>query len=155
MRIYKTQSVFTQTLEGKSDEYPPHPTIVTTTRVARLFTVGSLLSILVLAMLIQARPLPQITVDEMISNHEDYIGKDVHVRGSVKEGSVDEYGVIFVLTGNEHEVIIDASGIAVPEGLTEGTTVAVQGKLRIGDNGWEIDATVVQTGCPSKYEAVE
>ena len=69
------------------------------------------------------------------------------------EGSISESGLSFVLGGNEHEIDIDVSGISTPEGLVEGTTVVVQGKFRSTTDGWEIDATQVQTGCPSKYES--
>jgi hypothetical protein len=37
----------------------------------------------------------------------------------------------------------------------EGTTIAVEGKLRAYEAGWVIEATQVQTGCPSKYETVD
>ena len=38
----------------------------------------------------------------------------------------------------EEEVFVDATGIAVPEGLMEGTTIAVEGKLRAYEAGWVI-----------------
>tara|TARA_B100000003_G_scaffold59283_1_gene52799 strand:- start:463 stop:783 length:321 start_codon:yes stop_codon:yes gene_type:complete len=104
-------------------------------------------------MLIQAQPLPQITVDEVVNNSDTHDGKEVHVRGIVVEGSISESGLLFALGGNEYEIDIDVSGISTPEGLVEGTTVAVQGKFRSTTDGWEIDATQVQTGCPSKYES--
>ena len=123
------------------------------TRASRLLAVGLLITALVLAMLIQAQPLPQITVDEVVNNSDRHDGKEVHVRGIVVEGSISESGLSFVLGGNEHEIDIDVSGISTPEGLVEGTTVVVQGKFRSTTDGWEIDATQVQTGCPSKYES--
>ena len=123
------------------------------TRASRLLAVGLLITVLVLAMLIQAQPLPQITVDEVVNNSDTHDGKEVHVRGIVVEGSISESGLLFALGGNEHEIDIDVSGISTPEGLVEGTTVAVQGKFRSTTDGWEIDATQVQTGCPSKDES--
>ncbi len=123
------------------------------TRASRLLAVGLLITVLILAMLIQAQPLPQITVDEVVNNSDRHDGKEVHVRGIVVEGSISESGLSFVLGGNEHEIDIDVSGISTPEGLVEGTTVVVQGKFRSTTDGWEIDATQVQTGCPSKYES--
>ena len=126
-----------------------------TTRTGRLLAVGVLLSLLLLAMLIQAQPLPQITVDEMLDESSDYENNEVHVRGIVKPQSVSEDGNTFVLAGVESEVFVDATGIAIPEGLMEGTTIAVEGKLRTHEAGWVIEATQVQTGCPSKYETVD
>lgn len=123
------------------------------TRASRLLAVGLLITVLVLAMLIQAQPLPQITVDEVVNNSDIHEDKEVHVRGIVVEGSISESGLMFVLGGIEHEITIDVSGISVPEGLVEGSTVVVQGKFRTTADGWEIDATQVQTGCPSKYES--
>jgi len=126
---------------------------VATTRASRLLAVGVLITVLVLAMLIQAQPLPQITVDELVNNSEIHEDKEVHVRGIVVEDSISETGLLFVLGGNEHEIVIDVSGISTPEGLVEGSTVVVQGKFRSTVDGYEIDATQVQTGCPSKYES--
>jgi len=123
------------------------------TRASRLLAVGLLITVLVLAMLIQAQPLPQITVDEVVNNSDIHEDKEVHVRGIVVEGSISESGLMFALGGIDHEITIDASGISVPEGLVEGSTVVVQGKFRTTANGWQIDATQVQTGCPSKYES--
>ena len=123
------------------------------TRASRLLAVGLLITVLVLAMLIQAQPLPQITVDELVDNSDTHEDKEVHVRGIVVEGSISETGLFFILGGNEHQIAIDVSGISTPEGLVEGSTVVVQGKFRSSADGWEIDATQVQTGCPSKYES--
>tara|TARA_B100000925_G_C21999818_1_gene470696 strand:+ start:2156 stop:2569 length:414 start_codon:yes stop_codon:yes gene_type:complete len=128
---------------------------VATTRTGRLLTVGILLSFLLLAMLIQAQPLPQITVDEMLDESSEYENNEVHVRGVVKPQSISEDGNMFILAGVESEVYVDATGIAMPEGLMEGTTIAVEGKLRTNEAGWVIEATQVQTGCPSKYETVD
>lgn len=129
--------------------------IVATTRTGRLLIVGILLSSLLLAMLIQAQPLPQITVDEMLGEASAHENNEVHVRGVVKTQSISENGNSFILAGVEEEVFVDATGIAVPEGLMEGTTIAVEGKLRAYEAGWLIEATLVQTGCPSKYETVD
>ncbi|MAV95420.1 MAG: hypothetical protein CMA31_07030 [Euryarchaeota archaeon] len=123
------------------------------TRASRLLVVGLLITVLVLAMLIQAQPLPQITVDELVENSNIHEGKEVHVRGIVVEGSTSENGLFFILGGNDYQIDIDVSGISTPEGLVEGSTVVVQGKFRPIPGGWEIDATQVQTGCPSKYES--
>ena len=124
-----------------------------TTRASRLLAVGVLITVLVLAMLIQAQPLTQITVVELVNTSEIHEDKEVHVRGIVVEDSISETGLLFVLGGNEHEIVIDVSGISTPEGLVEGSTVVVQGKFRSTVDGYEIDATQVQTGCPSKYES--
>ena len=139
--------------KGKPDEWRRHPIGMASTRASRLLAVGLLITVLVLAMLIQAQPLPQITVDEVVNNSDIHEDKEVHVRGIVVEGSISESGLMFALGGIDHEITIDASGISVPEGLVEGSTVVVQGKFRTTANGWQIDATQVQTGCPSKYES--
>ena len=70
-----------QTIVGKSDEWPARPMIVATTRTGRLLIVGILLSSLLLAMLIQAQLLPQITVDEMLGEASAHENNEVHVRG--------------------------------------------------------------------------
>ena len=91
-------------------------------------------------MLIQAQPLPQITVDEMLGEASAHENNEVHVRGVVKPQSISENGNTFILAGVEEEVFVDATGIAVPEGLMEGTTIAVEGNSepmrRLGDRGY-------------------
>ena len=63
------------------------------TRASRLLVVGLLITVLVLAMLIQAQPLPQITVDELVNSSDTHEDKEVHVRGIVVEGSISETGL--------------------------------------------------------------
>ena len=145
-------SAFTRAPINKPDERPFGPRVMGTTRAGRLVVVGIMMTVLVFAMLIQAKPLPQISVDQMVDEATIHENNQVHVRGTVKPNTVSDEGNTFTLSGEDSDVHIDASGISLPEGLIEGTTVAVEGKLKATENGWTIKATQVQTGCPSKYE---
>ena len=71
-------------------------------------------------MLIQAQPLPQITVDEMLGDSSTYENNEVHVRGIVKPESISDDGNTFILAGAESEVFIDATGYSCTRGIDGG-----------------------------------
>ena len=49
----------------------------------------------------------------------------------------------------------DREGAAVPDGFSEGKTIAVKGTLSSSSGDWILYAKEIQTGCPSKYESAE
>ena len=75
--------------------------------------------------------------------------------GEVLEGSVDVENYTFILTGVNHNLIVDFNGAAVPDGFGEGKTIAIKGTLALTSGDWILEAKEIQTGCPSKYESAE
>ena len=120
----------------------------------RLFVIGGSILVLVIMMLATVDPETQHYIDNVMENPEDYIGQ-VHIRGEVLEGSVDVENYTFILTGVNHNLIVDFDGAAVPDGFGEGKTIAIKGTLALTSGDWILEAKEIQTGCPSKYESAE
>lgn len=126
-----------------------------TTRFRRLVVVGLGLVALISLMLISVDPEVQYTVDEVMESPEDFTSDEIHLRGTVLEGSVDDELKIFILSGNDEsaQLFVDISSVALPDGFGEGYMIAVKGDLVNVDGKWTISANSIQTGCPSKYTA--
>ena len=126
-----------------------------TTRVRRLVVVGLGLFALISLMLISVDPEVQYTVDEVMDTPEDFTSAEIHLRGTVLEGSVDDESKTFILAGVDEnaQLFIDISSVAVPDGFGEGYMIAVKGDLENIGGKWIISANSIQTGCPSKYSA--
>ena len=126
-----------------------------TTRARRLVVVGLGLIGLVTLMLISVDPEVQYTVDEVMSSPEDFTSDEIHLRGTVLEGSVDDESKIFILVGTNEaaQLFVDISSVALPDGFGEGYMIAVKGDLINIEGKWTISANSIQTGCPSKYTA--
>ena len=123
------------------------------TRTTRLLIVGVALLSLISLMFISVDPEVQYTVDEIMASPNEYTSEEVHLRGTVLEGSVDDESKTFILAGINDQIFIDISSVALPDGFAEGYVIAVKGDL-VEENGkWTISANSIQTGCPSKYEA--
>ena len=121
----------------------------------RLFVIGGSIIVLVIMMLATVDPETQHYIDNVMENPDDYIGQ-VHIRGEVFEGSVDVENYTFILTGVNHNLIVDFNGAAVPDGFSEGKNNRHQGNIVILTSGeWILEAKEIQTGCPSKYESAE
>ena len=123
------------------------------TRVTRLLVVGFALIALISLMYISVDPEVQYTVDEVMESPNDFTSSEVHLRGTVMEGSVNNESKTFILSGANSVIFIDISSVALPDGFAEGYVIAVKGDLLEKDGKWTISANSIQTGCPSKYEA--
>jgi cytochrome c-type biogenesis protein CcmE len=125
------------------------------TRGTRLLIVGVALLVLISLMFISIDPEVQYTVDEVMASPNEFTSEEVHLRGTVLEGSVDGESKIFILQGSNEEsrIFIDISSVALPDGFAEGYVIAVKGDLIQQDGKWTITANSIQTGCPSKYDA--
>jgi cytochrome c-type biogenesis protein CcmE len=125
------------------------------TRGTRLLIVGVALLVLISLMFISIDPEVQYTVDEVMASPNEFTSEEVHLRGTVLEGSVDDQSKIFILQGSneESQIFIDISSVALPDGFAEGYVIAVKGDLIEQDGKWTISANSIQTGCPSKYDA--
>jgi cytochrome c-type biogenesis protein CcmE len=120
-----------------------------------LAVVGLGLLGLISLMLISVDPEIQYTVDEVMGAPEDFTSDEIHLRGTVLEGSVDETSKMFILagTGENAQLFVDISSVALPDGFGEGYMIAVKGDLENINGKWTISANSIQTGCPSKYSA--
>ena len=125
------------------------------TRGTRLLIVGVALLVLISLMFLSIHPEVQYTVDEVMASPNEFTSEEVHLRGTVLEGSVDGESKIFILQGSNEEsrIFIDISSVALPDGFAEGYVIAVKGDLIEQDGKWTISANSIHTGCPSKYDA--
>jgi len=137
----------------KPHEYNSFANIMAATRTTRLLIVGVALLALISLMFISVDPEVQYTVDEIMASPNEYTSEEVHLRGTVLEGSVDDESKTFILAGINDQIFIDISSVALPDGFAEGYVIAVKGDLVERNGKWTISANSIQTGCPSKYEA--
>ena len=124
------------------------------TRSNRLLAVGGSILVLAVLMLATVDPETQYYVDEVMEDPEQFSG-EVHVRGEIANNTIDSTNYTFFLVGMYHQLFVDFSGTAVPDGFNEGKTIAVKGTLYEESGNWILEAKEIQTGCPSKYESVE
>ena len=126
---------------------------MTLSRSNRLLVVG-LLFVAILGMaMISIEPEVQYSVDEVLSSPSEFEDDKVFLRGEVSIGSLDSQTTTFELAGVTSSLVVDFSGVAIPDGFHEGLTVSVRGTLANSDGSWTLLAHEIQTGCPSKYEA--
>ena len=121
----------------------------------KLIIISIAMSSLLLLMFISVEPEVQYSVDEIMANPDNYENKELFVRGDVVNNSLIIDEKIFILSGTNQYLIIDFSAASIPEGFQEGLPVAVKGKLVEINDSWNIQASEVITGCPSKYETVD
>ena len=126
--------------------------IVRNDRLTRLALVAVVMLGLVGLMFMTVDPEIQYTVDEVMESPEDHDSSEVHLRGIVRIGSIDNQSSTFTLEGLSSELSVSFASIAVPDGFEEGRTIAVKGELSQDDGNWHLSANEIQTGCPSKYE---
>ena len=126
--------------------------IVRNDRLTRLALVAVVMLGLVGLMFMTVDPEIQYTVDEVMESPEDHDSSEIHLRGIVRFGSVDNQSSTFTLEGLTSELSVSFVSIAVPDGFEEGRTIAVKGELSQDDGNWHLSANEIQTGCPSKYE---
>ena len=64
-------------------------------------------------------PQTQYFVDEVMDNPDDF-ERASPSRGEIANDSIDSENYTFILVGIEHELFVDFSGTAVPDGFNEG-----------------------------------
>ena len=122
------------------------------TRRTRLLLTGGLLTLIVLGAVILQSPEPTRTVDEVMATPSEYVGEEFAIRGEVRDGSIDNESMTFLLHGSDYEILVDFVEASVSNGLDDNRTVYAKGKLRLIDTAYVFEAEIIKTSCPSKYE---
>ena len=122
------------------------------TRRTKLLLTGGLLTLILLGAIVLQSPDPTRTVDEVMSTPSDYVGEEFAIRGEVRDGSIDNESMTFLLHGSDFEILVDFVDASVSNRLDDNRTVYAKGKLRIIDSGYVFEAEIIKTSCPSKYE---
>ena len=119
----------------------------------RLLLIGSVVTIAVLGTVFLQAPEPTLTVDELLDNKSEHMDGQVAVRGEIRDGSINETSMTFVLEGTEFDLLIDYSNAgSISNGLGDNRTVYAEGFFRLPDGSYVVEADVIKTSCPSKYE---
>jgi len=122
-------------------------------RRARLGIIGLFVVVSLALVMVGNEPAIQYSVDEIMNSPSQFDDGDLHLRGTVAIGSFDSINRTFLISGNSHNLTIDAAGVAIPPAFEEGRVVAIKGILSNHGGEWTLSADEIITGCPSKYEA--
>lgn len=119
----------------------------------RLLLIGSVVTIAVLGTVFLQAPEPTLTIDELMENKSKHMGEEVAVRGEIRDGSINESSMTFILEGSEFSLLIDYSNAgSISNGLGDNRTVYAEGLFKLSDDAYVVEADVIKTSCPSKYE---
>ena len=121
-------------------------------RRTRLLLVGAVITIGLVGVILLEAPEPTRTVDEVMDSPSTYVDKEISLRGEVLDGSIDNSTMRFILHGNSHNIIVEYLDASVSNGLDDNRTVYAQGVLKFSDGEYYLDANLIKTSCPSKYE---
>ena len=119
----------------------------------RLLLIGGVVTIAVLGTIFLQAPQPTLTVDELMDDKSKYLDKEVAVRGEIRDGSINESTMTFILEGSDYDLLIDYSNAgSISNGLGDNRTVYAEGIFSSSDGTYTVEAEVIKTSCPSKYE---
>lgn len=122
------------------------------TRRTRLLITGGLLTLVILGAVILQSPDPTRTVDEVMANPSGFVDDDFAIRGEVKDGTIDNSSMTFVLHGADYEILVEFVDASVSNGLGDNRTVYAKGVLKYINSVYVFEADIIKTSCPSKYE---
>ncbi len=122
------------------------------TRRTRLLITGAILTLVLIGVVILQSPEPTRTVDEIMESPSNYLGEEISVRGEVLDGSIDNSSMTFILHGTDSQMTIDFFSASVSNGLDDNRTVYARGILKMVDSNYVLEAEIIKTSCPSKYE---
>lgn len=126
--------------------------IVVFTRRTRLLFTGGILTLVILGAVILQSPEPTRTVDEVMASPNGYVNEEFAIRGEVKDGTIDNSTMTFILHGSDYEIVVDFVDASVSNGLGDNRTVYAKGVLKYIDSVYVFEADIIKTSCPSKYE---
>ncbi len=75
----------------------------------RLLLIGGVVTIAVLGTIFLQAPQPTLTVDQLMDERDKHIDNEVAVRGEIRDGSINESTMTFILEGSEYDLIVHYS----------------------------------------------
>jgi hypothetical protein len=124
-------------------------------RRTRILVIGAVLTAGLLGTVLLQTPVPTRTVDELMASPSQHIGQEIALRGEVKDGTIDNSTMTFVLEGSSSTITIQFADASVSNGLDDNRTVYAEGVLRFDGERYSLEASIIKTSCPSKYEEAE
>ena len=121
-------------------------------RRTRILVLGAVLTVGLLATVLLQSPVPTQTVDELMTSPSEHINQEVAIRGEVQDGTIDNGTMTFILEGTDSTLKIRFTDAMVSNGLDDNRTVYAEGVLLFEDGIYVLEADVIKTSCPSKYE---
>ena len=119
----------------------------------RLLLIGTVVTVAVLGTVFLQAPAPTLTVDQLIENKTDHIDEEVAVRGEIRDRSINETAMKIDLESADFYLDEDYSNAgSISNGLGDNRTVYAEGLFKTSDEVYVIEADVIKTSCPSKYE---
>jgi len=122
------------------------------THRSKLLVIGAVLTAALCATLLLEAPEATRSVDAVMEDPEYLEGREIAIRGEVRDGSIDNETFTFILHGDSEELLIDFSKAAVSNGLDNNRTIYAEGILLEKNGQWVFEADIIKTSCPSKYE---
>jgi hypothetical protein len=122
------------------------------THRSKLLIIGAVLTAALAATVLVSTPEATRTVDEVMDDPDSIEGREIAIRGEVLDGSIDTINNLFIIHGDNSELIIDFSNAQTSGGLEDNRTVYAEGILVEKNGEWVFEAEVIKTSCPSKYE---
>tara|TARA_B100001113_G_C20857093_1_gene512255 strand:- start:189 stop:584 length:396 start_codon:yes stop_codon:yes gene_type:complete len=121
-------------------------------RRTRILVLGAVLTVGLLATVLLQSPVPTQTVDELMTSPSEHLNQEVAIRGEVQDGTIDNGSMTFILEGTDSTLKIRFMDAMVSNGLDDNRTVYAEGVLLFEDGVYVLEADVIKTSCPSKYE---
>jgi len=122
------------------------------THRSKLLIIGAILTAALAATVLVSTPEATRTVDEVMENPTNVEGREIAIRGEVRDGSIDMVNNRFIIHGDNSELVIDFSNAQTSGGLEDNRTVYAEGILLEKNGEWIFEAEIIKTSCPSKYE---
>lgn len=121
-------------------------------RRIRILLIGAVITLGLLGVILIEAPEPTRTVDEVMEDPSTYLDREIAVRGEIVDGSINSNLTEFQLHGSLFSLRIDYMDASVSNGLGDNRTVYAQGTLHYIDGEYVLEAQIIKTSCPSKYE---
>ena len=121
-------------------------------RRTRVLVLGAVLTLGLLATVLLQSPAPTQTVDELMASPDQHLDQEVALRGEVRDGTIDNTTMTFVLEGATSSITVRFTDAMVSNGLDDNRTVYAEGTLLYENGVYVFEAEVIKTSCPSKYE---
>jgi hypothetical protein len=122
------------------------------THRTRLLLIGAVLTIALASTLLLEAPEATRSVDDVMDSPESLEGREIAIRGEVRDGTIDNTALTFILHGESEELLVDFSNAQTTGGLEDNRTIYAEGTLVLDGELWVFKADVIKTSCPSKYE---
>ena len=123
----------------------------------KLVAIGGvlLISVVLSFALLYSSIVPQYSVGEFYNNKDkgSLVNKKVQLVGDVHEwnSSLDNF-TIMDWDGYNYTVAVQYNNVQIPGGFTLGKRVVVEGILKQDGSSYYIQADLISTKCPSKYQ---